>query len=375
MQRQINLKKMNAKLDCAFGVFVSNGEVFIADTGNHRVRKLLRNGQIVTIAGNGNKGSGIGDGDGQLATDSLLHYPMGVFVSSSNQVYISEDYSHKIRKIDRHGIISTIAGTGVEGYNGDNQLAIHAQLNFPRGLFVNEDEEIFFCDGGNHRVRKIDRFGMISTVAGNGEDVYNGDDILAINAALNFPTSVYVYKHEVYITDTYNQRIRKVLQNGIIKTIAKRDSNLCLSHGICVHNDTIYFSDYYNHSVRILPNGTTETISATTEPQTLNPTGLFVDDSGIYICCEDSKIRKVDLNDNGIITTIIGTGERGYSGDIPFDFTLYPHIGPRKKISIKPFSNAYHDMTLSYNSTINLHIFNDRLWYLSIFSVGRLALR
>jgi len=134
--------------------------VFIADTNNHRVRKLLRNGHIVTIAGNGTRGY---SGDGQLATDAQLSRPFAVFVSSSNQVYISEWSGHRIRKIDRNGIISTIVGTGKEGYNGEDQLAVNAMIDCPWGLFVTEDEEVLFADWRNGRVRKIDRHGVIST--------------------------------------------------------------------------------------------------------------------------------------------------------------------------------------------------------------------
>ena len=363
---------MNAKLCDPVGVFVSNGEVFIADTGNHRVRKLLRNGQMVTIAGKGS--GGYGDDD-QLATRSQLNFPNSVVVSSSNQVYISEEGNHRIRKIDRDGMISTIAGTGEEGYNGDNQLAIHAQLNCPQGLFVTEDEEVYFCDNGNNRVRKIDSFGVISTIAGigtldNGGQGYNGDDILATTAQLNCPTNVFVYKNEIYISDTDNHRIRKVLQSGIIKTIAGTGqegyngddqpavySTMYYPEGICVHNDRIYFSDFKNNRVRkILPNGIIKTIvgngnrgisedgKLATDFEIVRPVGIFVNDSGIYISFDqDMRIRKVDGND--IITTIVGTGEEGYSGDVLFDFHKYPHIGPRKKKQlIKPFPHAYHDL-------------------------------
>ena len=156
---------MNATISLLWGLFVSNDEVFLADTYNRCVRKLLRNGQIVTIAGDGTCGYG---GDGQLATEAQFYCPMGVVVSSTDQVYISDGYNQRIRKIDRNGVISTIAGTGEDGYNGDDQLAVNALLNYPRGLFVTDDEEVFFCDWNNHRVRKIDRFGIITTIAGNG---------------------------------------------------------------------------------------------------------------------------------------------------------------------------------------------------------------
>ena len=200
-------KKMPVLFDSPFGVFVSNGEVFICDAENHRVRKLLCNGQIVTIAGKSGKWGY--SGDGQLATEAQLTCPNSVVVSSSDQVYISDESNHRIRKIDRCGVISTIAGNGTIGYNGDDRLAVDAHLNIPRGLFVNEKEEVCICDCGNHRVRKIDRFGIISTVAGNGEYGYNGDDILATSAKLNCPSNVFVHENEIYISDHGNHLIRK----------------------------------------------------------------------------------------------------------------------------------------------------------------------
>ena len=182
-----------AELDAPSDVFVSGGEIYIADTNNHRVRKVLRNGQITTIAGTGIRGY---NGDGQLATNAQLDCPYSVVVSSSAQVYILE--FSRIRKIDRNGIISTIAGTGNEGFNGDDQLATHAHLYNPRGLFVTDDEEVLFADTFNHRVRKVDRNGIISTIAGNENQGYNGDDQLATNASLDNPTSVFQYKNEIY---------------------------------------------------------------------------------------------------------------------------------------------------------------------------------
>jgi len=187
------------KLFNPHGVFVSNGEVFICDTFNHRVRKLLRNGQIVTIAGTGEC-----SGDGcQLATNAQLNHPHSVVVSSSDQVYISESHGHRIRKIDQRGIISTIAGNGIKGYDGDGQLAVNAKLSYPCALFVTEDDEVLCCDENNHRVRKIDqRNGIITTIAGNGIGGYNGDDQLATSASLNRPSSVFQYKHDIYMKFT-----------------------------------------------------------------------------------------------------------------------------------------------------------------------------
>ena len=236
-------KKMQAQLCNPAAVFVSNGEMFIADMNNHRVRKVLRNGQIVTIAGTGVAGY---SGDGQLATSAQLEHPVCVVVSSSNQVYISE--SHRIRKIDQNGIISTIAGT-VQGYNGDDQLAVNAKLNYPRGLFVTEDEEVLFADMTNNRVRKIDRNGMITTIAGTGtygnmEIVETGEYQLATSTQLSRPSSVYQYKNEIYIADMGNNMIRKILKDGTITNVNIKSNMHIPPYFIVVLSDELLVSYY-----------------------------------------------------------------------------------------------------------------------------------
>ena len=366
---------MTQLLYCPKGVFVSNGEVFIADTDNHRVRKLLRNGQIVTIAGN-EKGYYC---DGQLATKSKLRTPHLVFVSSSNQVYFSEWLGNCIRKIDQRGMISTIAGTGEKGYNGDGQLAVDAKLNSPYGLFVTEDEEVLFADRGNNRVRKIDRNGIISTLAGNGKGEFNGDGQLATSASLFCPTGVFQYKSEIYLTDTFNHRIRKIDHCGIVSTIAgtgimghggdgklATDAAIGCPHSVFVHNDHIYLSDSTSSQIReILPNGIITTIAGiggksgfngddmlATQCQLSTPFGIFVDnDSQVYIADTSNQcIRKIDQN--GVMRRVVGTGQAGYSGDVPFDFEKFPHIGPprKKQFLIKPFPHAYHDLIIIFET-------------------------
>jgi len=356
-----------AQLNIPLSVFVSGGEIYIADKFNNRVRKLLWNGQIVTIAGTGIHGC---NGDGQLATDAQLDHPCTVVVSSSDQVYISEFNGCRIRKIDRRGIISTIAGNGKGIYNGDDQLATNAHLYHPMGLFVTDDEEVLIADNGNHRVRKVDRNGMISTIAGNGHGGYNGDGIPATSASLNNPKGVFQYKNEIYISDFNNHRIRKVDQNGTISTVAKTcipswtqwilpswQCNEITPECLFIHHDEVYFTDGLYHVFKVFPDGTLTTIAGivndagyngddqlATECKLYFPSGIFVDDdSEIYIAdAHNSRIRKIDRN--GMMRTIVGTGNRGYSGDVPFNFQQYPHIGPRKKQLIKPFPHAYHDL-------------------------------
>ena len=348
-----------SKLNRPSGVFVSNGEIFIGDEHNHRVRKVLRNGQIVTIAGTGTEGY---NGDDQLATNAQLCCPISVTVSSSNQVYILEK-SHRIRKIDRHGIISTIVGTGEKGYNGDDQLAVSAQLNSPLGLFVTEDEEVLIADTNNHRVRKIDRNGIISTIAGNGNGGFNGDGQLAKSASLSNPTSVFQYKTEIYIADINNYRIRKMDRNGVISTITINGAYIS-PDTIFVYNDEVYFTDGLFQLLKTQRNGTVSAIAGIDDDLGFNgddmlatecnlnfPTGIFIDsDSQVYIADSYNHcIRRIDQN--GMMRRVVGTaGEKGYSGDVPFDFGMYPHIGPRKKSAIKPFPQAYHDLIVMHET-------------------------
>jgi len=368
------------------GVLVSNGEVFICDTFNHRVRKILRNGQIVTICGTGVCGS---NGDGQPAINAQLSHPFSLAITSSNHVYISDMKQHCIRMIDSHGVISTIAGNGNGGFNGDDQLAIHATLNNPRGL-CQVDGQILFCDSGNHRVRKINRWGMISTICGNGKDGFNGDGQLAINSSLSNPSGVFQCGNDIYIADTGNGRIRKIDRHGIISTIAGVDTKHDMYsstysgdgmyatevsiHGplsVLVHNDHIYYSDSEKHRVRKIDRkGIVTTLAGNGKSGTpqdsilarkskLNcPSGMFMDESNcMYIADRmNSCIEKVD--EKGFITIIAGTignlwesfTRSRYSGDVPFDFGKYPHIGPTKKqFTIKPFPKAYHDLIISIN--------------------------
>ena len=208
---------------------------------------------------------------------------------------------------------------------GDGQLATSASVYFPTSVFKYK-QEIYIADAGNYRVRKTDRNGMISTIAGNGDDGYNGDGILATKASLH-PHFIYVHNDQIYISDIFNYSIRKIDQNGIITTIA--------GTGECGYNGDGQLAIH---------------------AQLDDPSGICVDvDSQIYIT--DSRnhcIRKIDQN--GIISTIAGTGEKGYSGDVPFDFKKYPHIGPRKKPKIKPFPHAYHDVIIYCND------FNSTTW-------------
>ena len=167
-----------------------SGEMYISDSTNHVIRKVLLDGTIVTIAGSpGVSGS---SGDGQAASAKLF-YPAKIFLTSSHELYIADSNNNKIRKISSNGAISTIAGTGTGGFGGDNQLATSANLFAPRGVFVTLNGEVFIADTDNHAIRKIGLDGKISTVAGTpGSYGSSGNGGPATSAKLRSPYDVFV---------------------------------------------------------------------------------------------------------------------------------------------------------------------------------------
>jgi sugar lactone lactonase YvrE len=261
-----------------------DGSVYIADSHNHRIRVVAADGIITTFAGDGSPG---GLGDGGPATAAQLHYPNGVAVGADGSVYIADKDNHRIRKVDPAGIITTVAGNGTAGYSGDDGPATAASLNYPYDVAVGADGSIYIADWYNHCVRKVSPGGVITTVAGTGTPGYSGDGEPATGAQLNAPAGVTLGRDEsLYIADEYNHRVRRVAPTGIISTVAGNGAHAysgdggpaaeaSLNHPFSVALDadgTLYIADEYNHRIR-----------------TVAPTG--------------------------IITTVVGNGSAGYSGD------------------------------------------------------------
>ena len=194
----------------------ASGNLYLADAQNHVVREISKSGQISTIAGTGIEGY---SGDGEAATAALLDTPTGVAVDSAGNVYIADSHNHRIRKVSG-GTISTIAGTGTPGYAGDGSAAIAAQLSLPSAVAVDSNGNVYIADTNNQRIRKITGT-TITTIAGNGEELYAGDGAAATAAVLDQPTGVAVDAiGNVYIADRHNHRIRMVTPAGTISTIA-----------------------------------------------------------------------------------------------------------------------------------------------------------
>jgi len=211
----------NAQLSSyVFGVAVdAGGNLYIADTGNQRVRKVTSAGIITTVAGNGTFGY---SGDGGPATSAQLDGPHGVALDSNGNLYIEDDGNDRIRKVSTAGIITTVAGNGTQGYSGDGGLATGAELD-PSGMTVDASGNLYIGDFEDQNVRKISA-GIITTVAGDGSLSYFGDGGPATSAQLNSPYGVAVDANgNLYFVDTDNQRVREV-SAGLIFTVAGNGS-------------------------------------------------------------------------------------------------------------------------------------------------------
>ncbi|QEV16859.1 NHL repeat-containing protein [Streptomyces alboniger] len=261
-----------------------NGNLFIADRYNHRIRKVTPNGNITTVAGDGTAGY-ISDGGPAVAT--RLHYPADVAVDDAGNLFIADTNNHRVRKVTPNGNITTVAGNGEAGYVSDGGPAIATRLHYPHALTVDRAGNLYIADHHNHRIRKVTPNGNITTVAGNGTAGYVSDGGPAISTRLYHPMGLVVdAEGNLYIADRYNHRIRKVTPNGIITTVAGNGTAGYISDGGPAIGTRLHY-----------------------------PWGLALDEAGsLYIGDgHNHRIRKV--TSDGIITTVAGNGTAGYVDD------------------------------------------------------------
>jgi len=302
-------------------------------------------GSIKTFAGNG---SGSFSGDGGPATLAAINVAVDVSADRAGNLFIADQFNHRIRKVAPDGTISTVAGIGTAGYSGDGGPAVSAQINTPTGICVDAAGNLFIADVGNQRIRKIDTSGVITTLAGNGAKSYGGDGGPAASASFYNPVRVVVDPSgNVLVADQSNHRIRRISAAGIITTLAGNGAGTPAAGGFSgdggpatgasLNNPTaltvdgsgvVYFSDQFNHRIRkVATDGTITTIAGTGNAAftgdggaaiaaSLNfPGGITVDGAGNLYFNDDLNYRTRRIAANGTISTVAGSGAQGFAGD------------------------------------------------------------
>jgi sugar lactone lactonase YvrE len=255
------------------------GNIFVADMGNNRIRKVSATGIITTVAGSSAMGGY--SGDGYAATIAQLNAPTGVAVTSGGRIYISDQGNNRIRMVSIVGIITTVAGNGTTGYSGDGGPALSAQLRYPAGVAATDSGYIYIAEGNNNAIRKVDLSGVITTIAGDGGSGLTGDGGAATAARLSAPNSLIVDSvGRIYVADAGNNRVRK---------IAKKAVNTGLEKTII----TMGLSLYPN------PNNGSFSISTTTGKVTEPVTVVIVNSAGAVV------YKTSVLPSNGFLNAVI----------------------------------------------------------------------
>lgn len=318
-----------AQLNEAGGMYADNaGNVYIADFANNVVRKVNSAGIISTIAGNNTQGY---SGDGGPATAAQLYHPTGVAMDGASNLYIADAFNDVVRKINTSGIITTVAGNHSTGYSGNGGPATAARLNDPNGIAADAAGNLYIADAHNNVIRKVDASGIISTIIGNGYNAgttyggYAGDGGQATAAELFYPENVKMDNAgNFYVTELYNNTVRKVNTAGIITTIAGNNipgysgdgspataAKLGYPYDMAITSTgTVYIADTHNNVVRSVDaSGTIHTYAGNniaggagdggpaTAAELSSPISVFVDQyDNLYIGdLGNNTIRRVNV--------------------------------------------------------------------------------
>lgn len=259
------------------------GKVLYKGDGTRHSGATKEGRAIESVAGTGGS---VFAGDGGPASQAGLS-AADVAVGPDGSLYFPDYNNHRIRRVDPNGIISTVAGTGESGYSGDGGLATQASLNNPQGIAIGLDGSIYFADTNNHRIRRVGLDGMITTVAGNGDYSFSGDGGPATEASLAYPGSIAVGPDaSLFIASLHHCGVRRISSDGIITTIAGNGDYGYSGDGGPATHARVGFVAY----VTVGPDGS-----------------LYLADY------RNNRIRRV--GPDGIITTVAGNGTSGYSGD------------------------------------------------------------
>ncbi len=318
--------------------FDTAGQLYIADTRNHRIRVVTPEGVMKTLAGQGK--AGFKDADDPL--QAQFNAPSAIVVDAQNNIFVSDTSNHRVRKIDPQGRVTTLVGTGKTGGLGDGGAATQAQLFNPRGLALGTDGSLYIADQSHHRVRKVDPQGIISTLAGVGKAGHGGEGGFATRAGLKNPTAVAVNAAgDVYIADRKNYRLLKVDTQGMIHTVAGMGRPGYGDDGVAL-------------KVRV------------DEPNSL----AFAANGDLYFT-ERATDRLRKLTPQGDIISVAGTGGLGFSGD--GDPALTAQMYAPAGVAIHPLTS---DIFISdtYNHRVRrVHLPSFKL-HLQVVGEGRVTL-
>lgn len=318
--------QFNHPVDLAIG---RSGRIYTVDAGNYRVRVISSTGLISTVAGNGVSGF---SGDGGPATAAEIT-PSGIAVDDSENIYIAESSNHRIRKVNSAGVITTVAGNGTLGLTGDGGAATAAAIGAPTDVTVDHSGNLYFIQYAENKIRKISSSGIIITIAGTGATGYSGDGGPATAATFHYPSSILTDRFDnLYIGDQLNNVIRKITvgSNNISTIAGDGTSGYFGDHGPATmaklnnpwsmavdDSGNVFIADSYNHVIRKvfadLPNtivtlagngfvGNTGDGGPATDAELNFPAGIAVDQSGnIYVSDQqNNNIRELVLVPNKI---------------------------------------------------------------------------
>ncbi|WP_051269770.1 T9SS type A sorting domain-containing protein [Flavobacterium suncheonense] len=295
----------------------NQNNLIVVDRSNHKIRKITPQGEVTTLAGTGIAGAQ--DGPGNAAT---FRYPDGAVVDSHGNIFVTDQSNHKIRKIDTNGVVSTFAGTGVGGFqDGTGSVA---KFFYPAGMAIDANDNLYIADYSNHKIRMITPAGMVSTYAGTFAGNVDGD---TATARFNGPTGVCLDSFgNVYVADYGNHKIRKISTSGTITTFA--------GNGTAGAADGVSASATFYHPAIVAADSNNE---------------LFVTDQ------YNHKIRKI--SPEGVVTTYAGTGEVGSNNDKAILATFNSPTGivvdPNDRLYIADYANHKIRKIQAYGYTIS----------------------
>jgi RHS repeat-associated protein len=356
-------------LDAHHTYDVNSRTLYLGDGSQRGVDSINR--VITTVAGGGGPPDGLGDG-GQ-ATAAELDFSTNteggsIAVAPDGSYYIADADHNRLRRVATSGVITTVAGNGIAGYNGDGIQATLAKLNKPEGVAISQDGSLYIADSLNNRVRKVAPNGIITTVAGNGSAGFSGDGGPATQAQLSTPSAVTVGPDgALYIVDSFNVAVRRVAPDGIITTLVQGSSGRPTKDGMrptlgevaspayvaVGPSGSLYISDAgFPRILRLGTDGIITTVAGggfsglgdggpATQAALFIPTGMAVLADGSFYIADSGHNRIRRVSPDGIINTVAGTGATGFAGDggLPLQ-AQFGIIGPQS-IALAPDGGLY----------------------------------